>query len=212
MRGKFITFEGIEGCGKTTQVDLVCGELDTRGKSYLRTREPGGTRIGEEIRKILLNPQNKDLADMTELLLYLADRAQHVAEKILPALNKGVFVICDRFMDATLAYQGYGRGLECSRILEMNQIATEGLKPDRTLLIDLPVENGLERAMKRNHETGVTHSEGRFEEEELVFHNRVREGYLHLAEMEPKRFKIVDGSQSPEETHRQILSLIDPLL
>jgi dTMP kinase len=212
MKGKFITFEGIEGCGKTTQVDLICGELDSRGKSFLRTREPGGTRIGGEIRKILLDPQNKDLDEMTELLLYLADRAQHIAEKILPTLDKGVPVICDRFMDATLAYQGYGRGLDCSRILEMNHAATSGLKPDLTLLIDLPAEKGLERAMKRNRETGAAYSEGRFEEEELSFHNRVREGYLHLAEMDPERFKIVDGDQSPEETCRQILSLIDPLL
>jgi dTMP kinase len=212
MKGKLITFEGIEGCGKTTQMDLICSELDSRGKTLVRTREPGGTRIGEEIRRILLNPQNSDLADMAELFLYFADRAQHVAERIRPALEQGALVLCDRFMDATLAYQGYGRGLDRSHIFDMNRIATGGVKPDLTLLIDLPVEIGLERAMVRNREEGIAHSEGRFEEEEAAFHNRVRKGYLQIAEEEPDRFKMVDGRRSPEETCKQILSLIDPLL
>ena len=212
MGGKFITFEGIEGCGKTTQVELICRELDSRGVDYIRTREPGGTQIGEQVRSILLNPKNQELAPTAELLLYLADRAQHIAEKILPALGQGMIVLCDRYMDATLAYQGYGRGLDRVEILELNRLATDGLKPDATFLIDLPVETGLSRATRRNDETGKAHTEGRFEEEDLTFHNRVREGYLALADMEPERFKIVDGSQNPEETCRQILSLIDSLL
>lgn len=212
MKGKLITFEGIEGSGKTTQMDFICRELDARGKAYARTREPGGTRIGAQIRKILLDPENSDLADKTELLLYLADRAQHISERIRPALEQGVLVLCDRFSDATLAYQGYGRGLNRSQILELDRIATEGLKPDLTVLIDLPIETGLARARQRNREEGVTGSEGRFEEEEADFHRTVREAYRHLAELEPERFRLVDGSGSVDETHRQILSLIDPLL
>jgi len=212
MKGKLITFEGVEGCGKTTQMNLICHELDSRGKAYIRTREPGGTRIGEQIRKILMDPQNTDLSDMAELLLYIADRAQHVARRILPALNQGLLVVCDRFMDATVAYQGDGRGLNRSHILRLNQIATDGLKPDLTLLIDIPVEIGLERARKRNKDQGIGHSEGRFEEEAVDFHNRVRTGYLHLAELEPERFKVIDGRLSPEASHRQILSLMEPLL
>jgi dTMP kinase len=208
MKGKLITFEGIEGCGKTTQTDLICRLLDSRGKAYVRTREPGGTPVGEAIRAILLDPKNRNLTDMTELLLYVADRAQHIVERILPALNQGVLVLCDRFMDATLAYQGYGRGLNRSRIMELNALATNGLKPDLTLLIDLPAEVGLNRAMERNQQKGIADFEGRFEEEALVFHERVREGYLRLAEEEPERFRIVDGTRSPEEAHSQILSLM----
>ncbi len=212
MKGKFITFEGIEGCGKTTQMNLVCHELDSRRKAYIRTREPGGTRIGEQIRKILMDPQNTDLSGMAELLLYIADRAQHVARRILPALNQGMLVVCDRFMDATVAYQGDGRGLNRSHILELNEIATEGIKPDLTLLIDIPVEIGLARARKRNKEKDIGHSEGRFEEEAMDFHNRVRAGYLRLAELEPERFRVVDGSLSTEQTYLQVLSLMGPLL
>ncbi|MEK6777915.1 MAG: dTMP kinase [bacterium] len=212
MKGKFITFEGVEWCGKTTQMNMICHELDSRGKAYIRTREPGGTRIGEQIRKILMDPQNTDLSGMAELLLYIADRAQHVARRVLPALNQGMLVICDRFADATVAYQGDGRGLDRARILELNQIATGGLKPDLTLLIDIPAEIGLARARKRNKDKDIGHSEGRFEEEELDFHNRVRAGYLHLAELEPERFRVVDGSLSPEQTYRQVLSLMGPLL
>lgn len=212
MKGKLITFEGIEGCGKTTQIELICHELDSRGKTYVRTREPGGTRIGEEIRRILLDPQNNDIADLTELFLYMADRAQHFVDRIWPALNQGAFVLCDRFTDATLAYQGYGRGLNLSHILELNHIATSGRKPDLTLLIDLPAETGLARAMQRNREAGIADLEGRFEEEKIAFHNSVREGYLKLAELEPERVRVVDGSRSPQETLQQILSLMDPLL
>jgi dTMP kinase len=212
MRGKLITFEGIEGCGKTTQIDLVCRELASRGKQFLRTREPGGTAIGEQIRKILLNPDNRDIVDMTELLLYAADRAQHVKEVISPALDRRITVLCDRYTDATLAYQGYGRGLDRETIEQLNQVATGGVKPDLTFLIDIPVDAGLARAIRRNQQTGVSDSEGRFEEEALAFHSRIRDGYFHLAAMEPDRFRIVDGDQSPAATNRQILSELEPLL
>ncbi len=210
--GKLITFEGIEGCGKTTQVDLACRMLEARGLAHLRTREPGGTRIGAKIREILLDPENRNLAALPELLLYAADRAQHVQEKIMPALKRGAVVLCDRYTDATLAYQGYGRGLDRSLIGTLNQMATNGIRPALTLFIDVPVTVGLGRAVRRNHQEGVAHREGRFEEETVSFHTRVREGYLALAALEPDRIKRVDGNRSPEETHHQILSLIEPLL
>ncbi len=212
MTAKFITFEGIEGCGKTTQVELACRALERRGIPFLRTREPGGTGIGEQIRKILLAPRNNDLVDLCELLLYAADRAQHVGEKIRKALEGGLTVLCDRYIDATVAYQGFGRGLDGSTIDTLNRIATGGLKPDRTFLIDIDVEAGLGRAIRRNLEAGVSDSEGRFEEEAVAFHNRVRDGYRHLAEVESARFTIIDGSGNPEETHRQIWSQLAPLL
>ena len=212
MTAKFITFEGIEGCGKTTQIDLACQALERRDILFLRTREPGGTGIGEQIRKILLAPRNNDLVDLCELLLYAADRAQHVREKIRTALEDGISVLCDRYTDATVAYQGFGRGLEGSTIETLNQIATGGLKPDRTFLIDVAVEAGLGRAIRRNLQAGVGDSEGRFEEETVAFHRRVRDGYHHLAELEPERFTIIDGSGSPEEIHRRIWSHLTLLL
>jgi dTMP kinase len=210
--GKLITFEGIEGCGKTTQVDLACRMLEKRGLPHLRTREPGGTRIGSEIRKILLDPQNRNLAAAAELLLYAADRAQHVQEQIVPALEKGAVVLCDRYTDATLAYQGFGRGLDRPMIETLNRMATGGLRPALTLFIDVPVTVGLARAIQRNDQDGLADTEGRFEEEAVSFHTRVREGYLALTASEPARVKRVDGNRSPEETHQQILSLIEPLL
>ncbi len=210
--GKLITFEGIEGCGKTTQVDLACRMLAARGLAHLRTREPGGTRIGVAVRKILLDPKNRHLAAAAELLLYAADRAQHVQEKIVPALESGAVVICDRFTDATLAYQGYGRGLDRLMIETLNQMATGGICPALTLFIDVPVTVGLARAVQRNHQEGVSDTEGRFEEEAVSFHTRVREGYLALTASEPDRVKRIDGNRSPEETHQQILSLMEPLL
>ncbi len=210
MKGKLITFEGIEGCGKTTQVDRACLWLEGRGRSFLRTREPGGTEIGRQIRKILLDTKNRALDAMTELMLYAADRAQHVREGILPALERGDWVLCDRFTDATLAYQGDGRGLDKETIATLNDMATGGLKPELTLLIDLPVEVGLSRAIRRNHQEGLTAAEGRFEAEEAAFHDRVRSGYLRMAEAEPDRFRIVDGAGSPDEIHREILSYLSP--
>jgi len=212
MKGKLITFEGIEGCGKTTQVDRACRWLERQGRSFLRTREPGGTEIGRQIRKILLDTKNQALDAMTELLLYAADRAQHVRELIRPALLRGDWVLCDRFADATLAYQGDGRGLDRETIATLNGMATGGVQPDLTLLIDLPVEVGLSRAIRRNHQEGLTTAEGRFEAEETAFHDRVRRGYLRMAEAEPERFRLLDGTRSLDEIHRQILSLLSSYL
>ncbi len=212
MKGKLITFEGIEGCGKSTQVGLVHRALSERGVSAILTREPGGTEIGSQIRRILLDPRHGSLTPVAELLLYAADRAQHIREKIVPALGQGKVLLCDRFTDATLAYQGYGRGLDPGLITKLNRIATGGCVPDRTILIDLPVKIGLDRANQRNRANGVTGTEGRFEEEEIAFHNRVREGYLSLAARDPERIRVVRGDQSPDRTCREILSFILPLL
>lgn len=212
MLGKLITFEGIEGCGKTTQVDRTCHWLERQGRPFLQTREPGGTEIGRQIRKILLDTRNRTLDAMTELLLYAADRAQHVRERIRPALEHGEWVLCDRFTDATLAYQGEGRGLDRQTIATLNEMAAGGVKPDLTLLIDLPVQVGLSRAIRRNHQEGLTAAEGRFEAEETAFHDRVRRGYLRMAEAEPKRFRLLDGNRDPDEIHREILSLLSHYL
>ncbi|NOY52561.1 MAG: dTMP kinase [Deltaproteobacteria bacterium] len=212
MKGKLITFEGIEGCGKTTQVDRTCRWMESQGRPFLRTREPGGTGIGRQIRKILLDTRNRTLDAMAELMLYAADRAQHIRELIRPALDRGEWVLCDRFVDATLAYQGDGRGLDRKTIATLNEMATGGLKPALTLLIDLPVEIGLSRAIRRNHQEGATREEGRFEAEEVAFHERVRGSYLRMAEAEPDRFRLLDGTQSPDEIHRGIVSFLSPCL
>jgi len=188
----FITFEGIEGCGKTTQIRLLAERLQQSGADVLVTREPGGCPIADAIRSILLHPDSRALVPRAELLLYAAARAQHVDEIIRPALSRGIWVLCDRFADATVAYQGGGRELPSTTIETLNRIATDGLQPDLTLLLDLPVEEGLRRAIGRNHKDGTAH-EGRFEAETLAFHERVRTAYRHLAENDT-RFRVVDAS------------------
>lgn len=188
----FITFEGGEGCGKSTQIAALAARLTSRGLPVLATREPGGCAIADAIRRILLDPANATLVPRAELLLYAAARAQHVDEIIRPALGQGIWVLCDRFADATVAYQGGGRELPSTTIKTLNRIATDGLQPDLTLLLDLPVEEGLRRAIGRNHQDGTAH-EGRFEAETLAFHERVRTAYRHLAENHT-RFRVVDAS------------------
>ncbi len=187
----FITFEGIEGCGKSTQVGLLAQRLTARQTSVLTTREPGGCPIANAIRQILLSPANTALVPRAELLLYAAARAQHVAEVVVPALQQGSIVICDRFTDATLAYQGFGRGLDLDLIHTLNQVATGGVMPDLTLLLDMPPTEGLKRAIQRNTESALNHEE-RFEMESLDFHEKVRSGYLQLASQDA-RFRIIDA-------------------
>ncbi|WP_432823063.1 dTMP kinase [Trichloromonas sp.] len=187
----FITFEGIEGCGKSTQVGLLAQRLTARQTPVLTTREPGGCPIANAIRQILLNPANTALVPRAELLLYAAARAQHVAEVVVPALQQGSIVICDRFTDATLAYQGFGRGLDLDLIHTLNQVATGGVMPDLTLLLDMPPTEGLKRAIQRNTESALNHEE-RFEMESLDFHEKVRSGYLQLASQDA-RFRIIDA-------------------
>ncbi len=193
--GFFITFEGIEGSGKSTQIALLDEALRQQGYSLVRTREPGGCAIADQIREILLHPQNSALNSTAELLLYAAARVQHVNEVIAPALKRDQLVLCDRYTDATKAYQGNGRGLNQQLIQDLNQIAAGTVVPDLTILIDLPVEIGLSRALSREI-AQQDDSEGRFEREEIAFHQRVREGYLSLAQNESERFIQVDGTLS----------------
>lgn len=206
----FITFEGIEGCGKTTQVRLLADWLRSRQWPVRLTREPGGCPIADQIRAILLTPQSQALVPRAELLLYAAARAQHVDEVVHPALQAGQIVLCDRYTDATLAYQGGGRGLDRSLIAELNQLASGGLVPDLTLLLDLPVEIGLRRASSRNQETADR--EGRFEQESLVFHRRVQEAYRQQALAEPKRFRLIDANGSLEQVHQRIVTTMEVFL
>ena len=190
----FITLEGIEGSGKTTQLEHMVEYLTLNGHNCAVTREPGGTDIGQQIRAILLNPGNQALDPLSELLLYAADRAQHIKTKIIPDLSAGKTVICDRFFDATTVYQGYGRALPISIINKLHEIVLGGLKPDLTILFDLPVDVGLSRAWKQINDGSRSDLETRFEKEALAFHQKIRDGYLELARMEPERFAVIDGS------------------
>ena len=193
----FITLEGIEGSGKSTQIRRLADYLNKRGLPVLLTREPGGCVIADAVRAILLDPKNQAMTARTELLLYAAARSQHVEQVILPALAAGTTVLCDRFFDATTAYQGGGRGLDGELIAQLNAIATGGLQPDLTLLLDFPAEEGLSRARHRNQQDNLL-DEGRFELEALDFHRRVRQRYLELAQRE-KRFRVIDACGSAEE-------------
>lgn len=207
----FITFEGIEGSGKTTQLRLLGETLDALGYQVLLTREPGGCPIADQIRGTLLHPDNAALVPRAELLLYAAARAQHVEEVVNPALEQGKIVLCDRFTDATLAYQGDGRGLDRGLIVELNRLAAGLCTPDLTLLFDLPAEIGLGRALKRETEQQDS-SEGRFERETLEFHQRIRAGYLKLAAAEPERFSIIDADQTPKQIAGTISELTENFL
>ena len=207
-RGLFITFEGIEGSGKTTLVNRVHQALRNRGMDPVLTREPGGTWIGRSIRSILLDPAAASLAPLAELFLFAADRAQHLLEVVRPALAEGRVVLCDRFSDATLAYQGYGRQLPLERVAEMDRAAREGLTPDLTVLLDVPPELGLDRARRRNAE-GEPARETRMDDEVLEFHARVRNGYLELSRAEPDRFLLLDGTQPADELLRLTLDLLE---
>lgn len=194
-RGKFITFEGIDGCGKTTQVRLLGEALRTEGRDVVETVEPGGTEIGRLIRKILLDPASKEITPRAELLLYFASRAQNVEQVIRPALARGAIVLCDRFTDSTLCYQGCGRGLDPAIILDLDQIACNGLQPDVTVLIDIDVATSKERARRRNERTAT--NETRLDDESAAFHNRVRQGYHALAKQHPERFLMINGAPKP---------------
>lgn len=205
MKGFFVTIEGPDGSGKTTQIDLLTRYLVAEDFDYLVTREPGGTRISNRIRQILLEKEYTEMTAETETLLYAASRAQHVAEVILPALKKGKIVLCDRFIDASMAYQGAGRGIDIDCIKKINSIALMGIMPHLTILLDIPPNIGLQR--KKNYK-----EIDRIESEELDFHERVREGYLYLAEKEPKRIKVLDGCQDKNVIFSEIVSLVENLL
>ncbi|MBN2418332.1 MAG: dTMP kinase [Deltaproteobacteria bacterium] len=203
----FITFEGIEGCGKTTQANLLVEYLKKNNIPCIKTLEPGGTDIGQDIRKILLDSKNTHLAPLTELILYAADRAQHVSQIIGPALDQGKWVICDRFFDATVAYQGFGRGMNMELIDFLNLQATAGVSPDLTILMDCPEDIGLKRALDRNKIQNLE-DQGRFEKEKIEFHRKVRGGYLKIAEKSRERFRIIDASRSVDEVKQEIENLM----
>ena len=205
MSGCFITFEGVEGCGKSTQIALLWEYLLEAGHDVIVTREPGGTPIAEAIRGVLLNPDHDTMGSTTELLLYAAARAQHVYEKIAPALAGGQIVLCDRFADSTTAYQGGGRGLSAEILKTLNEIATGGVWPDCTLLIDVPVAVGLERARNRGRKD-------RIEQESIDFHERVREGFLALAASDSNRIKLIAGEAPAEEVHQTICRTVEAVL
>lgn len=201
----FITLEGMEGCGKSTQCKKLIAHFIRQGADVLHTLEPGGNRLGADLRRMLLDPKNTDIAPTCELFLYLADRAQHVSSVILPALENGRTVICDRFADSTVVYQGYGRGLDPKLLHQLNDVAVQGLWPNITILLDIEPEIGLKRALTRNMKDNKAATEGRFEAESLAFHTRVREGYLTWAALHRARFLVVDGSQDAETVFTAIL-------
>ncbi len=205
--GCFITFEGIEGCGKTTQMKVLSQRLAEKGYPVVVTREPGGCPISLKIRDILLDAANSSMVPLAELLLYAAARAQHVSEIIKPALEAGKIVLCDRFTDATIAYQGYGRQLDLALIGELNTLAMGKVRPRLTVLIDCEVETGLKRANARI-EASTGAREERFELESVQFHRRVREGYLRLAAAEPDRFIVIDGNRSIRDVETAITDAV----
>jgi len=212
-RGRFITFEGPEGSGKSTQLRLLGERLRGAGRDVLETQEPGGTPIGVQIRHVLLDSKNRELCPTAELLLMFASRAQNVDQLILPALAAGCTVLSDRFTDSTLVYQGVGRGLGADLVYELDRIACRGLVPDLTLLIDIDAETGLARAYRRGVRTGdpETHiSETRIEEQDIGFHHRVRDAYRQLAADEPARVKLIDGSQTREAVAEQVWRAVEP--
>jgi dTMP kinase len=208
----FITLEGIEGSGKTTQVTNIVRHLESRGLECRVTREPGGTQIGQKIRALLLDPCNQELDPLAELLLYLADRAQHIREIIEPELKKGKTVICDRYFDATIAYQGYARQLDTTLLHTLHRLLFAELTPNITLLLDLPPEIGLARAWEQIQDGRRENSETRFEKEALKFHERVRAGYLALAHGEPERFRIIDAARDPQHVTQQIIDTLSSIL
>ena len=210
--GKFITFEGIEGSGKTTQIEMLRDYLLQKNHRVTITREPGGTLIGDQIRKILLHDKNNTISDETELLLYEACRAQHIQEIIMPALKENRIVLCDRFSDSTLAYQGYGRRMNGERIEKLNKMVAGKIEPDLTILLDMDVSLGLSRAKKRNASVREEEREERFEKETLEFHQRVRNGFLELAQKNKKRIKVIDANRDVDDIQGEIKNHVDKVL
>lgn len=199
--GLFITFEGADGCGKTTQIDLLNKYLQEKGIKTLLTREPGAKGLGVKLRDILLN-YDGEVSPTAESFLFLADRAQHIDCIIKPAVKQGTIVLCDRHTDSTVAYQGYGRGLDLEQIHSLNKIATDGMKPDLTIVFDIDIETSMSR---------VGNNKDRMESAGIDFFNRVRAGYLEIAKAEPKRVKVINSSDTIDNIHKQVLELIESL-
>lgn len=205
-RGAFLTIEGGDGAGKTTQADRLASRLEREGYAVCRVHEPGGTALGERIRSVLLDSASDEVGDLSELLLYEAARAQVVEEVIRPALARGEVVVCDRFDDSTTAYQGYGRGLDAKLVQRLNAVATGGLSPDRTVLLSIDPSAGMERAMARSG------APDRMEGAGASFHERVHEGFRRIAEDEPERVKAVDASKGPDEVEAQVFAAVEDVL
>jgi len=204
----FITLEGIEGSGKTTQMQQLSTLFEKRGHVCVLTREPGGTTLGEKIRAILLDPASTELVPMAELLLYMADRAQHINSLINPSLAEGKVILCDRYFDATVVYQGFARGLDTGFICDLHRLIFDDLKPDITFLLDLAPQIGLARAWRQLDNGSRSGIESRFEEETLSFHEKVRAGYLELARRQPERIKVVDASRDEKQVQADIRDLL----
>ena len=204
--GRFVSFEGIEGCGKTTQIALLSEALTRRAISHSVTREPGGTAVGEGIRRILLHSETIHLTAAAELLLFYASRSQNILEKIEPSLARGEVVICDRFYHASMAYQGYGRGIPIEFIEKLTDLVCGERRPEITILLDIEPEIGLARARSRNSKR--SEDEGRFEMEEIPFYTRIRNGYLELASRESNRIQIVAANRSIDAIHKEILEIL----
>ena len=200
----FITLEGIEGAGKSSQLENIAAFFENRGYSCITTREPGGTAVGARIRGILLDPENRNLDPRAELLLYVADRIQHIKTVIEPHLGERRVVLCDRFFDATLVYQGYARGLDTGLIRDLHRLVCDNLAPDLTLLFDLDPRVGLARAWRQIDNGGRADLESRFELEALAFHKKVRSGYLELARSDPQRFRIIDAARERDDVTRAV--------
>lgn len=198
MRGLFITFEGVDGCGKTTQINLLKEYFEKQGRTVILTREPGAKGLGIKLREILLN-YDGEVSPNCESFLFLADRAQHIDTIIKPAVERGEIVLCDRHTDSTVAYQGYGRGLDLDRINMLNDIATSGMKPDLTFIFDIDTDTSMLRVGKEKD---------RMESAGIEFFKRVREGYLAIAKNEPKRVKLIDGSKTIDDIHNQVIDII----
>ena len=204
--GRFLSFEGIEGCGKTTQIAILSEYLNKRSIPFTITREPGGTAVGEGIRKILLNSETIHLTAAAELLLFYASRSQNIAEKILPSLGRGEVVICDRFYHASMAYQGYGRGIPLEYIEKLTELVCGNNRPEITVLLDIAPEIGLSRARARNQK--LADDEGRFEMEDVEFYTKIRNGYLELARRDPEHVKVIPANRSIEEVHHDVVRVL----
>lgn len=207
----FITLEGMEGAGKTTALGMLSAWLEQRGHNPFVTREPGGSRLGRRLRSMLLDSRQERISAIAETYLFFADRAQHLFEAVQPALEAGQIVLCDRYIDSTMAYQGYGRGMDPEMLWQAGQLAQDGLLPDLTIVLDLPVQVGLQRAGSRNHEAGTVISEGRFDAESRDFHERVRKGYLDLAAKYPQRITVINANRNIDQVIADCIAALQKL-
>jgi dTMP kinase len=208
----FISICGVEGAGKTTQLRYIADFFKSTGRKFVMTREPGGTEIGMKIRRILLDPENSDLTPKAELFLYAADRVQHIEQLILPALKEGKIVVTDRFVDSTTVYQGYARGIDLELVEKINELVLNGLKPDLTLLLDISPNVGLARVRDQFQLGERAESESRFEREELIFHEKIRQGFLTLAQKEKTRFRVIDADRDPDNVKKDIIRILKTAL